>query len=78
MCSVQCVVYSVLCVVCAVPLHAVGGGGEHGEAAGDLPLLLHRLQVLLAAAHLDSKNWAFMVKFVREAIQKRIFSSSKG
>ena len=53
------------------------GGGEHGEAAGERHLPPHHLQVLLAAAHLDSGNQAFIAKFVWEAIHKIAFFGKK-
>ncbi len=54
-----------MCIVCSTSsCSAVVGGGEHGEAAGERPLLPHHLQVLLAVAHLDSGNQAFIAKFV--------------
>ena len=43
-----------------------------GEAGGERPLLPHRLQVLLAAAHLDSGNQAFIAKFVRDTPEKEM------
>ena len=36
------------------------------------PLPPHHLQVLLAAAHLDSGNQAFIAKFVRDAPEKEM------
>jgi hypothetical protein len=48
----------------------VVGGGEHGEFAGECPLPPQHFQVLLAAAHLDSGNQAFIAKFVRDTPEK--------
>ena len=47
------------------------GSGEDDEAAVERPLPPHHLQVLLAAAHLDSGNQAFIAKFVRDAPEKK-------